>query len=537
MKKVASIVLSIILAMNLVLPVNAGQSDFGMMDANRTALLAKWMDAGVIKGYEDGSFQPDKEITRAEMVQVLANLFQFQSGSGTSEFTDVDSSKWYFSAVDHAYGQQIVQGYPDGTFGGDGKISKEDAVVMLYKAFRMTTEGEVESQFSDAQKVSDYAQSAVAYFEKMGYISGDSEGRFLPKAKLSRIELMEIIDAIVDLYVNEDDSIVENVAAESLLIVAKNVKIKNVQIGKSLFIADSVGDSDVQFEELSVQGTSYLSGGGSNSIHFMNSKLGFVVVDKRSGETLRVFLDGETSVDSLDVKNSVILEDATDGDGHGILKLKLSKDLGKESILKLIGNFAEVESEADEIDIQLEGFIAYLKNNGIGVKVNSGLIDVGENSSLGDIDLVDGKIATNQPNGNEGNSGNNGNDNGNTGNGSGNNNGNISNEKMWTLSWSDEFNGNTIDATKWTYDIGNWIVDGAGNGVTAGWGNNEKEYYTDSSDNSYVKAGKLVIEAKEKETTDQFGTYDYTSAKLKTKGIFSQTYGRYEVKAKLPVGK
>jgi beta-glucanase (GH16 family) len=111
------------------------------------------------------------------------------------------------------------------------------------------------------------------------------------------------------------------------------------------------------------------------------------------------------------------------------------------------------------------------------------------------------------------------------------------NKSEWSLVWNDEFNGKEIDRSKWTFDIGNWIVDENGNGITSGWGNNEKEYYTDSNENAFIDDGKLVIKAKEEKVTDQFGTYDYTSAKLKTKGLFSKKYGRYEIKAKLPVGK
>lgn len=107
----------------------------------------------------------------------------------------------------------------------------------------------------------------------------------------------------------------------------------------------------------------------------------------------------------------------------------------------------------------------------------------------------------------------------------------------WSLTWSDEFNKPQIDPKKWTYDIGNWIKDEDGNLITPGWGNNEKQYYTNSDENSFIKDGKLIIRAKKESTTDDSGTYDYTSAKLKTKGLFSQTYGRYEVRAKSPTGK
>ncbi|SDO50150.1 carbohydrate binding domain-containing protein [Halobacillus aidingensis] len=108
----------------------------------------------------------------------------------------------------------------------------------------------------------------------------------------------------------------------------------------------------------------------------------------------------------------------------------------------------------------------------------------------------------------------------------------------WSLVWNDEFLSDEIDSSKWSYDIGNWIVDENGEGVAAGWGNNEKEYYTDSSENSYTEDGQLVIKAKKEEEpiSDEFGTYDYTSAKLKTKGLFSKKYGKFEAKMKLPEG-
>ncbi|MCC9625358.1 carbohydrate binding domain-containing protein [Thalassospira sp. MA62] len=110
-------------------------------------------------------------------------------------------------------------------------------------------------------------------------------------------------------------------------------------------------------------------------------------------------------------------------------------------------------------------------------------------------------------------------------------------DAKWKLVWSDEFSKAEIDHSKWNFETGNWIVDKDGNPVAAGWGNNEKQFYTDKNENAFVKDGKLVIRAKKEQASDRFGTYDYTSAKLTTKGTFSKTYGRYEMRAKLPTGK
>jgi beta-glucanase (GH16 family) len=95
---------------------------------------------------------------------------------------------------------------------------------------------------------------------------------------------------------------------------------------------------------------------------------------------------------------------------------------------------------------------------------------------------------------------------------------------QWTPVWSDEFNGTAIDRTKWTFDQGN-----GGNG----WGNHELEYYTDRPDNAYVKDGMLHIRA----AKESLNGCQYTSAKLLTRGLFSKAYGRFEFRAKLPVGK
>ncbi len=97
----------------------------------------------------------------------------------------------------------------------------------------------------------------------------------------------------------------------------------------------------------------------------------------------------------------------------------------------------------------------------------------------------------------------------------------------WQLTWSDEFNGaagDLPDASKWSYDIG------TGNN---GWGNNELEYYTNRPQNISMDGnGNLVITA----IKESFQSSNYTSARIKTKGILEQKYGRFEARLKTPFG-
>ena len=102
----------------------------------------------------------------------------------------------------------------------------------------------------------------------------------------------------------------------------------------------------------------------------------------------------------------------------------------------------------------------------------------------------------------------------------------------YALVWSDEFDGTAIDAAKWSFDIG----DGCDiSQDLCGWGNNELQYYTDRPENAYLDDGKLVIKAV-REFPAYLGQYSYTSARLVTKGKGDWTYGRMDIRAKLPIG-
>lgn len=94
----------------------------------------------------------------------------------------------------------------------------------------------------------------------------------------------------------------------------------------------------------------------------------------------------------------------------------------------------------------------------------------------------------------------------------------------WSLVWSDEFNGTSLDATNWAPDIGN------GCPTLCGWGNNELQYYR--SQNVAVTGGNLVLTTK----AESFGGNAYTSGKVTTRGKRSFLYGRVEMRAKLPTG-
>ena len=94
----------------------------------------------------------------------------------------------------------------------------------------------------------------------------------------------------------------------------------------------------------------------------------------------------------------------------------------------------------------------------------------------------------------------------------------------WTLAWADEFEGSTIDATNWNFQV-----------VEAGRFNGEWQRYTDSSDNAYIDQGCLVIRAQHE--SDKHAMDQYTSARLNTANKRAWTYGKIAARIQLPYGK
>lgn len=94
----------------------------------------------------------------------------------------------------------------------------------------------------------------------------------------------------------------------------------------------------------------------------------------------------------------------------------------------------------------------------------------------------------------------------------------------YTLVWNDEFSGANVDGNAWNFETGN----GSG-----GWGNNEKEFYTADKKNVFQSNGNLIIEARK----EPISGFNYSSARMTTQNKKSFTFGRIDIRAKLPVGK
>ncbi|MDD3879089.1 MAG: S-layer homology domain-containing protein [Syntrophomonas sp.] len=146
--------------------------------------------AGAISGYPDKSFRPNQNITRAEFTTVLVKAFRLTPTNG-NEFTDC-KSHWAQHYISTAATHGIVQGYSKNVFAPDQPITREQMAVMMVKVCGLKKTDWVK-QFSDEEQVSDWAREAIDIAAGNQLINGYPDGSFGPLKNATRAEVATII--------------------------------------------------------------------------------------------------------------------------------------------------------------------------------------------------------------------------------------------------------------------------------------------------------------------------------------------------------
>ncbi|ANY65471.1 hypothetical protein BBD42_02570 [Paenibacillus sp. BIHB 4019] len=172
---------------------------------------------GYVKGVGDGKFAPNRSVTRAEWVTMLALAF-FDPASSVSDapgtqsahsFSDVAESHWAGASIQAAVEAGLLNGYEDGTFRPNRAITREEMAVMLsrfaaWKSLNVAAEASADSQavadaFADSGAVADWAKSSINTAIQLGLMKGRSNTQFAPKGELTRAEGATIVVRLLDM--------------------------------------------------------------------------------------------------------------------------------------------------------------------------------------------------------------------------------------------------------------------------------------------------------------------------------------------------
>ncbi len=155
------------------------------------------LDAGYMKGMSDTEFAPNGTLTRGQMVTILYRLAGSPEAEGENVFTDVAEGAWYADAVVWAYASGITKGISETLFAPNQAVTREQLVTFMARfaelqGMDITTEGDL-SDYTDADKVSDYAEGYMAWACEVGLVNGMGDGTLAPKAIATRAQIAKIV--------------------------------------------------------------------------------------------------------------------------------------------------------------------------------------------------------------------------------------------------------------------------------------------------------------------------------------------------------
>ena len=168
-------------------------------------MIAAAAEMGWIQGYEDGSFRPDRSVTRAEMAVILARVLELsaQTGMAVTGFADDDAiAAWARAAVSALVEAGLLTGYEDGTFRPGQTLTRAEMAVLLMRA--LISQGLTEwsnvaaTGFADDDAIPAWARAAVAVLAEAGLIEGDADGSFHPHRPLTRAEAVTLMVRIAE---------------------------------------------------------------------------------------------------------------------------------------------------------------------------------------------------------------------------------------------------------------------------------------------------------------------------------------------------
>lgn len=187
----------------------AGSSSFSDVPEEHWAYeyISELTSKGVVNGYDDGSFRPDANVTRAEFVTILYRAAGASDTASTAEteisFDDVTPGDWYYEYAIWAAGAGITNGTSETEFSPDENIIRQDICVMLDRystniAASPLTIAENAGAFADDGEISDYAKDSVYKLKSAGIVSGTGDNRFEPQSGATRAETCKMVLGIVE---------------------------------------------------------------------------------------------------------------------------------------------------------------------------------------------------------------------------------------------------------------------------------------------------------------------------------------------------
>ncbi len=296
---------------------------------------------GFVQGYPDGTFKPDKPVTRAEFTTMINKALKLKT-TDTIFFKDVPRGEWYYQEVQKGLYAAFVGGYRDNTFKPNAPITRQEACVMLSRIVPVSNNLVSLDKFSDKKSIAPWALDGFLQIVSKKYINGYDDGKLHPLDKMTRAQTAKIIGDILD-----NETIYRSVSIEK-----KNTTISNTIYTENVTVDKALDDDSARIRNCTILGKLYVYGGGENTVKLEDTRVSNSYI-KKPYDKVRLLLEGKSSVVNTTVENKVILETSSlkggiYGSGFGNVVVKGNSD----SILK--GDFVNVNVDGYNARVDLK---------------------------------------------------------------------------------------------------------------------------------------------------------------------------------------
>lgn len=331
MKKKTSLLMTLILLTALLVPAVSYGDTFNDIKGHwAESYINEAVQKGFVQGYPDGTFIPDKSVTRAEFTAMVNKALKNTATSSIS-FTDVPSNEWFYSDISKAVAATYVAGYDNNTFLPNSPITRQEAAVVISRIVPTYGSSGNLSAYGDSSSVADWAYTAFQKVNGKQYIGAYDDGNLHPLDKLTRAQTAKIICDILNK---------ETIVTNDPVVRSNNTTLSNTIYSNGVTIHRDLADGNATLENCIVLGNLSVQGGGDNTVTVSNSRVAQSTVEK-SDSSVRVLVKGESVVSTLTAAKTATIQTSNlsgglYGSGIGSLSALSSSDI------KLQGSFPKV---------------------------------------------------------------------------------------------------------------------------------------------------------------------------------------------------
>ncbi len=195
-KKLGAMILAMILALGMIVPAFAAMDDTGFADVDADAWYAEAVmycrEHDLMNGIGNNRFDPESNLTRAQLATVLYRIEDTPAVTGTDAFTDTPDGAWYGDAVLWASQQELVNGYGGGLFGPNDPVSREQMTTIFWR-YAGSPDANSENVFTDKADIASYAAAAVDWSASNNIVRPVSSETFAPKSSATRAQVADAL--------------------------------------------------------------------------------------------------------------------------------------------------------------------------------------------------------------------------------------------------------------------------------------------------------------------------------------------------------